>query len=171
MIKSQKNRAAIFLDRDGVINKKPKEHNYVKSWNEFEFLPDSPQAIKLAKDAGFFVIVISNQRGIARGLVNIETIDLIHKNLNITLKQYNTYIDAFYFCPHDTSDNCECRKPRPGLILKAALDFGIDLTHSVFVGDMEVDLEAGIQAGVKTIIMPTNGSLLDVLVNYLNGKK
>ncbi|MBI2596225.1 HAD family hydrolase [Candidatus Daviesbacteria bacterium] len=169
MVKSRKvEKKALFLDRDGVINKKPPEHDYVKSWDEFELLPDVISAVLLARDKGYFVIVISNQRGISRKLMRTEVVDGIHKNLNEILKRNGTYIDAFYLCPHDIPDNCECRKPKPGLIMKAALDFDIDLGKSFYIGDSQTDYQAGVAAGVRTALIETNGSLLHAVKGILN---
>lgn len=150
---------AIFLDRDGVINKKPPEHDYVKSWQEFHLLPDVPEALRLVKDKGFLLIIISNQRGVARGLMTTETVDGIHKRLNSLLENHRTKIDEFYYCPHE-HNQCRCRKPSPNMVLRAVKDFNVDLKESWMIGDSETDQQTGINAGVKTRLIPPNGSLL-----------
>lgn len=145
---------AVFLDRDGVINRKPQEHDYVKSAREFFLLAGSSEAIRLLKEKEYLVVVITNQRGIARGLMTKETVDEIHKIISDA--------DAFYICPHDYKDNCLCRKPKPGLIIEAANDLNIDLNKSIMIGDSENDRKAALKAGISEkniFIIPTNGSL------------
>lgn len=158
---------AIFLDRDGVINKKPLGHTYVSSWEEFMLLPDVSQAVKSAKAAGFKIIVVTNQRGVARGLVSLETVNQIHNRLNEMLKSWGTSIDAFYICPHGFEDRCDCRKPAAGLVLQAATDWEIDISKSWFIGDSESDGQCAKNAGVKFIMMPTDGSLLKSMQEVL----
>jgi histidinol-phosphate phosphatase family protein len=118
---------AIFLDRDGVINKKPVSGKYIVSWEEFKVLPDVVEGIKLIRENNYLPIVATNQRGIAQGLVSYETIQKIHQNLNDYLKGKGTSIEKFYVCPHEYEDNCSCRKPKPGMLLEAASDFDVDL--------------------------------------------
>lgn len=158
---------AVFLDRDGVINKKPPEQDYVKKWDEFFMLSDVENAIKKIKNAGYLVIVITNQRGVARGLMTEETVNGIHESINRELARFGTSIDAFYWCKHNYDDKCDCRKPAPGLILKAAKDLDIDIGKSIFIGDTKTDEECGKNAGIKTYIMPTDGSLLEAIENIL----
>lgn len=154
---------AIFLDRDGVINKKAKEHDYIKNWDEFTLLADVPAAIRLIKDRGYLVIVISNQRGVARSIMTAGAVNKIHKNLNRLLKQHGAKIDAFYWCGHDYEDRCECRKPSPGLVLQAAQDFDIDIKSSWLVGDSEHDRMCARSVGVRYKIIETDGSLMQAV--------
>lgn len=154
---------AIFLDRDGVINKKPPEHDYVKKWDEFVWLPDSKKAIKLMNEKGWLVIIISNQRGIARGLMTEHDVKDINKHMQKDLLRIGAKIDRFYWCGHDYSDNCDCRKPKPGLIIRAARDFDIDLESSWMIGDGDDDIQAGKAAGCKTLKIKTDGSLLSAV--------
>lgn len=160
-------RKAVFLDRDGVINRKPPEQDYVKKWEEFFMLPDVEKAIKKIHDAGYLTIVITNQRGVARGLMTEETVNDIHARINKELEPFGATIDAFYWCKHNYDDNCECRKPKPGLILKAAKELDINLAQSFYIGDTKTDEECGKAAGVRTIIMPTDGSLSDAILKVL----
>ncbi len=149
---------AVFLDRDGVINKKPPEHDYVKSVREFFLLPKSLEAIKHLKEKGYLVVVITNQRGIAKGLMTKEAVDEVHKII--------TDAEAFYVCPHDYVANCSCRKPKPGLILKAVNDLNINLGNSLMIGDSDDDRKAALSAGIlqkNIFIIPTNGSLYKVV--------
>jgi D-glycero-D-manno-heptose 1,7-bisphosphate phosphatase len=153
---------ALFLDRDGIINQKAPEQDYIKSWREFKILPNVPEAIKLAKDHSWLIIAISNQRGIARGLMSKKTVDSIHRRLNEELEKIGTGIDRFYYCPHNYNE-CQCRKPAPGLVLEAIKDFSIDPSKSWLIGDSESDRLCGERAGVKTKIIPVDGSLLEAI--------
>jgi len=143
---------AVFLDRDGVINRKLSEHDYVKKWSEFRFLPNVAEAIKKL-NKNFLVIIVSNQRGIARGIMSKEDVEVINMRMKKELEKRNARIDGIYFCPHDDKDNCNCRKPKPGMLLKAAQDFKIDLKKSYIIGDDFADVEAGKRAGCETILV------------------
>ncbi len=158
----------IFLDRDGVINKKPAEHDYVKSLSEFIILPTVKEALQLIKEKGFVLIIISNQRGVARGLVTLEMIDKIHKHLQDYLGK--NVIHDILLCIHDYEHNCDCRKPAPGLLFQAKEKWDIDLKNSWVIGDSKTDIEAGINAGMnesKLILMPSNGPLVQYVKEIL----
>ena len=142
---------AVFLDRDGVINKKPPEGRYVTHWAEVEFLPGGAEAVKRFREAGFLVVVVSNQRAVAKGLVTGEGLESLHRRMWQELFRGEQGFDAVYYCPHDTDPPCGCRKPQPGMLLTAAKDRGIDLAASWMVGDCESDVEAGRSAGCKTV--------------------
>ena len=144
---------AVFLDRDGVINKKPPEGHYVTRWEEVEFLPGAAEAVKRFRQAGFLVVVVSNQRAVAKGLVTEEGLNSLHRRMWQELFGAGKGFDAVYYCPHDTDPPCRCRKPQPGMLLAAAEDRGIDLAASWMVGDSESDVEAGRRAGCKTIMI------------------
>jgi histidinol-phosphate phosphatase family protein len=150
-MKVNKNKA-VFLDRDGVINKKALKHDYVKKWKEFRFLPHVAEAIRILNKK-FLVIIVSNQRGIARGMMSKEDVELINEKMSRELEKKNARIDGIYFCPHDVKDNCNCRKPKPGMLLRAANDFKINLTESYMIGDDLIDIEAGKRAGCETILV------------------
>lgn len=152
----------ILLDRDGVINKRPKRGDYVKSWNEFVFLPGSIEAIKTLKSKDFKVFVISNQSGIARGKMSEKDLNLIHQNMQKKLKAHGTKIDGIYYCPHGWDDGCSCRKPNPGLLFKASREHFFDLTKSIFIGDDKRDMEAGKKVGCKTILVNAKKSLYQI---------
>lgn len=158
---------AIFLDRDGVINRKPKDHDYVKSWNEFQWLLDAKEAIKLINQSGYLVIVISNQRGVARSLMDSKDVDNINSNINQDLIKIGAKIDRFYWCGHNYVDDCNCRKPKPGLIFQAAKDYEINLQKSWVIGDSDDDIAAGKLAGCKTFKIKTDGSLIEVINKIL----
>lgn len=146
-------RKAVFLDRDGVINRKAPEGDYIKSWDEFEFLPGVKEAIKKLNERGFLVIIVSNQRGIAKGVMTENDLKEIHSRMKSELKSVGAKVDDIYYCPHDVGDNCNCRKPKPGLLLKAAKEWDIELSRSWMIGDQAPDIEAGKRAGCKTILI------------------
>lgn len=162
-------RAAVFLDRDGVINRRPPEHQYVRSTGEFTWLDGSAQAVSRLRAAGFFVVVVSNQRGIARGLVDWRTLGAIEHIIQEELARHGARVDAFYYCPHDREQACDCRKPAPGLLLRAAAEHHLDLGASVMIGDGETDVDAGRAAGCATVRVGarTNSTAADVAVPTL----
>lgn len=155
---------AVFLDRDGVINKK--RTDYVKSINEFIILKDAPAAIKLLNDNNYLVIVITNQSAVNRGYMSEETLENIHHFLRKQLQKKNCRIDAIYFCPHRPDENCDCRKPKTKLISDAIKDFSIDKNFSWFIGDDEKDIQAANNMGIKSIKMKSDDSLLE----HIQGK-
>jgi len=142
---------AAFLDRDGVINRKPPEGQYVTRWEEMQFLPGVAKAISLLMGAGFCIIVVSNQRCVAKGLLTVRELELIHHRMCQELVLAGAVITEVYYCPHETQPPCGCRKPAPGMFLAAARTHEIDLTASWMIGDSDIDVEAGRNAGCKTI--------------------
>jgi len=138
---------AVFFDRDGVINKE--RADYVKNVNELEINPNVAKYIRKLKNGGFLIIVITNQSAVNRGLTTHEDIKEIHLEIQKYMNQHGTTIDSFYYCPHRPTENCECRKPKPGMILKASKDFKIDLSSSWLLGDSDSDIKAAKQAGCK----------------------
>ena len=146
----------VFLDRDGVINRKLPEGQYVTSWQHFHLLPGVPQAIARLNQAGLRVIVVTNQRGIALGLYTAKDVETIHAQLNQLLALSGAHIDAFYFCPHDKRE-CNCRKPLPGLFEQAQKDSPeIQPETSLIIGDSLSDIEFGRNIGMKTIFIEGN---------------
>ena len=158
MIKQNK---AIFLDRDGVLNKN--RDDYVKTLNELDIFPEIGKCIKMINDRNYLAIVITNQSAIARKLTTQNEVEKIHKYIQNFLKKWNAKIDAFYYCPHHPDDNCVCRKPQPGLILQAAHDFNIDLKKSWMIGDHDRDIQSGVNAGCQTIKISSNDSLEKII--------
>lgn len=158
---------AVFLDRDGVINKN--RDDYVKNIKELEIL-DIANPIKKLKDNNFLVVVISNQSAINRGLTNHDNVQQIHYAIQEYLKNNGTQIDAFYYCPHKPDENCSCRKPKPGLFKKASDELDIDLKSSWMIGDRDSDIQAALEAGCKSIKIPENSSLHDAVDSILNSK-
>jgi D-glycero-D-manno-heptose 1,7-bisphosphate phosphatase len=140
-------RAAVFLDRDGVLNRRPPPHQYITSVEALQILPGVAGAVASLRRNGFVPMVVSNQRGVARGLVSREMLTDIERRLG----EAGVEIEEFYYCTHDLDDACDCRKPRPGLLLRAAHDHSLDLQASVMIGDDESDMEAGRAAGCRTI--------------------
>jgi len=156
----------IFLDRDGVINKKAADDDYVKHWGEFEFVPGAVEAVKLLTDAGYQIYIISNQRGIARGLMTEEDLADIHRRMLDEFSRAGGRIAGVYYCPHGKEVNCFCRKPRPGMFFQAAREHHIDLTKAVAIGDSASDQAAGEAAGCRTIIAK-EGDLLKVIQSLI----
>ena len=156
---------AIFIDRDGVIN--VNRYDYVKSWDEFEYLPGAKDAIKLVNGTDRLLIVITNQSPIGRGIFTHETLNEIHKQLLKELSEHGCHIDAIYYCPHHPDDGCDCRKPKPGLILRAAKDLNIDLSTSWMLGDSDSDMAAGRAAGCQVIKVTPDRPLLKIVQDIL----
>ncbi len=144
---------AILLDRDGVINRE--RADYVKCWEEFEVLPGSIAAVARLANIGCPVLVISNQSAIGRGIVSADIVDSIHEQLQRMVEAQGGRIDAFYVCPHRPEDECGCRKPKPGLLLQASSDYGLDMQNCIFVGDAVTDRQAAIAAGCGSILVET----------------
>lgn len=143
----------VFLDRDGVLNEKMPEGQYVTSWNEFRLLPGVAESVAKLSQAGLRVIVVSNQRGIARGLYTASDVDVIHSRLQTLLQAGGGKIDGFYYCPHDKGQ-CNCRKPLPGLFDQAVSDFPeIVAASSAMVGDSLSDIEFGRRLGMLTVFV------------------
>jgi D,D-heptose 1,7-bisphosphate phosphatase len=147
-----KKRKAIFLDRDGVINK---DVGYLSNPDEFELLEGSLEALKILNEKGYLLIVITNQAGIARGYYSKEVLENIHEKMKDLLKRENIVLDNIYYCPHhpDFTGSCNCRKPNPGMILKAQEEFNIDLEQSFIVGDTLNDVQTGINAKCKSVLV------------------
>jgi len=135
-----------------VLNARPPEHEYVTSVDQFAWLPGAREAVVQLKRAGWRVAVVSNQRGVARGLVSPETLAEIERRIQADLGSEGA-IDGFYYCPHDADDGCDCRKPRPGLIARAAAELGVEPGESWMIGDEESDVAAGRAAGCSTILL------------------
>ena len=144
-------RRAILLDRDGVINVKLPQDSYVCTPEEFEFSPGAIEALLLLRSLGFLLIVITNQRGIALGCHNEDDLNKVHEYMRRELLKNGVMLDAIYYCPHDSIEHCECRKPAPGMIFSACRDLELDLANSYMVGDSPSDIEAGRKAGSMTV--------------------
>lgn len=147
---------AVFIDRDGTLNV---EKNYLHTWAEWEWIAGAPDAIKRFNEAGYVVIVTSNQAGVARGFYREQDIDSLHQQVDADLQKQGAHIDAYYYCPHHPEHgevrDCDCRKPEPGMLLRAAAEHDIDLLKSFMIGDKVSDVEAGLNAGVIPILVET----------------
>lgn len=149
-----KKQAAIFLDRDGVIN--ANRDDYVKSWAEFCFLPGSLSALKrLHEQCTLPIVVITNQSAVGRGILRLADLTHIHTNMVNAVTNYGGRIDNIFYCPHHPQANCPCRKPKPGLLYQAAQMLHIHLQTSYIVGDAITDIQAGLAVGCKPILVLT----------------
>lgn len=140
-------RPAAFLDRDGVLNRRIVD-GYVRSPDELEVLPHVAEAIQTLRARGYAIVVVTNQRGIARGLMDEADLARVHAALRARLQAQGATLDAIYHCPHDRDTGCGCRKPAPGMLLQAAREHDLDLGRSVLVGDSPSDVAAGEAAGL-----------------------
>ena len=149
----------VFLDRDGPLNE---EVEYLYRPEDLRFLPGVPEAIKRLNGAGFKVVVITNQAGVARGYYTETDVERLHSYMNRLLEEKGAHIDGFYYCPHhpehgigEYKKDCECRKPKTGMFLRAEKDFPADKEHSFMVGDKLIDVEAGKNYGVRAVLVGT----------------
>ena len=156
---------AIFLDRDGIINYKRKDH--VKNLNEFKIYNGVIEAVKILKNHDYLIIIVTNQSVINRKLLSVRTLNKIHSQLRNDLEENGTFIDAIYFCPHIPEDECRCRKPKPGLLLKALDDFDIDLKNSFMIGDSISDINAARAINCKWILLKNGNYLLPTAKNLI----
>jgi D-glycero-D-manno-heptose 1,7-bisphosphate phosphatase len=153
-----------FLDRDGTINHPAAPGEYIESWDQFRFLPRAPEAIALLRGAGFRIVVVTNQRGIALGRMSEADLEDIHRRMLAELEGAHAFVDAVYHCPHGHGE-CDCRKPQPGMLLRASRELpGVDLERSVMIGDSESDMEAGRRAGCRCVRIGPDRSLYDAAV-------
>lgn len=170
--RSDKKQKAVFLDRDGTLNR---EKGYIVSPDEIELLPGAAEAVHQINKSGMLAILVTNQPQIARGELSFDGLNKIHAKLEYLLSEKSAYLDAVYFCPHHPDKgfrgevpslkiDCDCRKPKDGMLKKAAEEFNIDLSQSYMIGDREKDVAAGIAAGCKKSLMVENGkNLLDLV--------
>jgi D-glycero-D-manno-heptose 1,7-bisphosphate phosphatase len=149
----------VILDRDGIINKKPPKGDYVKNWQEFEFLDGAIEGLKLLTKKGYEFYIVTNQAGIARGLMTEAALKKIHRNMLIKFKEKGIKIKQIYYCPHDWDEGCNCRKPKPGMLFKAASEYNFDLTKAIFIGDDIRDRLTAKFAGCTFVMMKQDGNL------------
>jgi len=144
-------RKCVFFDRDGIVNESPEPGGYVERWEDFKLLPQFVRVLRRVVAAGCAAVVVTNQRGVARGIVPLGEVERIHRNLREQLRtRHGLELVDILCCPHHEGV-CECRKPRPGMLLEAARRHGIDLAASWMVGDSESDVEAGHRAGCRAV--------------------
>jgi D-glycero-D-manno-heptose 1,7-bisphosphate phosphatase len=139
-----------LLDRDGTLNRKPPEGEYVTDSTQLELLPGAAQAVRELNRAGVRVAVVTNQRGIALGRLDDDGLRRVHETLQARLGDAGAWVEAFYHCPHEVGA-CDCRKPAPGLLARAAREFGAEPGETVMIGDAETDVEAGRRFGALTV--------------------
>ncbi|MFQ5632864.1 MAG: D-glycero-beta-D-manno-heptose 1,7-bisphosphate 7-phosphatase [bacterium] len=154
-----KSKSVVFLDRDGTINE---EVNYLSTIEQFKFIDGAVDAIRLLNEAGLLAILITNQAGVARGYYDEDRVAKIHDFMEKQLQRSGARLDGIYYCPHHPTAglgkykiDCQCRKPNPGLLEKAAADLHIDLSKSYVIGDKISDLQAGLAVGCRTILVRT----------------
>lgn len=169
-ISSQKNKA-VFLDRDGVINE---ERCYVHRIEDFKLLPYATEGMRVLAAAGYKLIVVSNQAGIARGYYGLSDVEKLHLHMSGILLEQGVYLDAIYYCPHHPAGKintyavtCDCRKPEAGMLFRAAHELDLDLKTSILVGDKSSDLEAGRRAGLSQVILVESGHVVDDVTRQL----
>jgi len=150
----------VFLDRDGTINRDSPD--YIKSREEFEFLPGSIEAINNLTHHGFVIIVVTNQSGVPRKLISSIELEFIHNMMALTVALNGGEIKDVFYCPHMPEDGCDCRKPEPGLIYQAREKYEIDLTAAVMVGDSVKDIECARRAGCGRTVLVKSGQKDDV---------
>jgi len=142
----------VFFDRDGIVNQTPGA-GYVERWEDFHLLPEFVDILRIVTGLGYSAVIVTNQRGVARRCMTAETVGDMHRRLRVILKEeHGLELLDIRVCPHDR-DSCECRKPKPGMILDAARLHGIDLSRSWMIGDTPGDAEAGHAAGCRTILV------------------
>ena len=143
---------AVFLDRDGTIIM---EENCSSDPKTIRLLPTSASAIKLFRNNGFKIFVVTNQSGVGRGYFSLEDVNAVNKQVLYLLKKEDAYVEKIYFCPHHPKDNCECRKPKPGMLNQAKKEFDIDLSQSYMIGDRTEDIKLGKGVGLQTVLVLT----------------
>ena len=161
---------AIFFDRDGVLNE---EVGYLWQIDKFKWIDGARDAIRFCNERGLLAIVVTNQSGIARGLYMAREVDNLHDFMQRSLSEVGAHVDGFYYCPHhpDFSGECSCRKPKPGLIVRACENFKINPAQAILFGDSERDIAAARAAGLRAGIFFTGGNLLEAIkVNFKEGE-
>lgn len=158
-------RKAVFLDRDGVLNRE--RIDYVKSPKELEMLAGIDAPIRRMRDNDYLIVVVTNQSVVGRGLITEEDLKRINDKMRAELESRGCHLDGVYYCPHTPEDGCSCRKPKPGLILRAAGELGIDLENSWLIGDQDSDVEAARRAGCRGIKVPSNDNGLEMGANQI----
>ncbi len=162
---------AVFLDRDGVLNRNSGRSRYVRDWSEFVWIPGAIKAVAQLKQAGYTIILISNQAGVGSGQMKTEDLAEIEHHMQEDLQRAGGAIDAAYYCLHRPDAGCECRKPKPGLLHQAQKDFALSFPETCFIGDDLKDLQAGAVVGCPTYIVSESMSILDIVEKHILRKK
>lgn len=161
-------RRAVFIDRDGVICRN--RDDYVKSWEEFVFLPGALEALARLACLDLYIVVITNQSAINRGIVSAEVVQDINARMVRAIEAAGGRIDQVMYCPHRPDEQCNCRKPQPGLLLIAANDLGVDLSQSYLVGDAETDVQAARAVGCRRYLVLTGLGRRHLIRCLIHGK-
>jgi histidinol-phosphate phosphatase family protein len=146
---------AIFLDRDGVLI-----HNrthYVRSWEDVKIYPSTLKSLSILANSDYKIIILSNQSAVGRGLMSLQTMNDVNDRLISIIKKSGGRVDAVFICPHAPENNCNCRKPKPGLVFEAKKEFALDLENSWLVGDALTDLQTGLNSGIKNLVLVESG--------------
>ena len=143
---------AVFMDRDGTVSE---EVGYMYHTGLFRPFPWTSEAVRKINDSGMKAIITTNQSGIGRGYFPEDRVHDVHAILNAELRRHDAFLDAIYFCPHTPEDNCECRKPKPGMLLRAARELNIDLSRSFMIGDRYLDVRTADAVGVRSVLVCT----------------
>jgi D-glycero-D-manno-heptose 1,7-bisphosphate phosphatase len=164
-------RPAIILDRDGVLNEKAPRAQYVRTWAEFKWLPGVKESLRRLNEAGFRVIIVSNQAGVARGAMTENDLHDIHHHMVKEIEASGGRVEAIYYCPHDWDAGCACRKPKPGMLFQAQHDFNLDLSRTVFIGDDERDGQAADAAGCLSALVSDKRTLAEIVGEVIANSK
>lgn len=163
---------AVFLDRDGVLNV---DVDYLYKIDDFQWVDEAPEALVYLVKQGYHLFVVTNQSGIARGYYTVDDMQQLHAHMQQELQKYGAQIERFYYCPHhkegkiaEYAIECDCRKPKPGMLLQALAEYAIDKKQSFLIGDSKRDIEAAQAAGIKGYLF-TGGSLLHFVQNIIKG--
>jgi D-glycero-D-manno-heptose 1,7-bisphosphate phosphatase len=160
-------RPTVFIDRDGTLNVRPPRAEYVRSYDEFQWLNGAREALTLLTESGYRVLVVTNQAGVARRALSEHQLVEIHRRMSRDAAASGGRIDGVYYCPHDWDAQCDCRKPAPGMLHRAQRDFHLDLSRVVFIGDDPRDAEAADAAGCPSMLVSEQRSLLDVATELI----
>lgn len=155
----------LILDRDEVINVMPSGMKYIKTPNDVKLKDINIEGLKSLRDLNLRIIVASNQRGVGLGTMTNLEVDSVNKSINNKLSKHGLKVEKFFYCPHQNLDECNCRKPKPGLLYAAAKEFKIILSNCIFIGDMPSDCYAGLRAGCKTILLSNEEPDLEFIKN------
>lgn len=160
-----------FLDRDGTLNVRAPKACYIERPEDFIWLDGAKEAVKLLDQSGYITILISNQPGIARGNLTVDTLNKIHDKMQNDLADIGTKIDYIYYCPHNWDDGCECRKPNPGMLFQAQKDLSLNLPKCILFGDDERDIEAATRANCPSVLVSNDYPLIEAVKDYIKVKK
>ena len=160
----------VFLDRDGTLNVRPPRACYIETPDDFVWLPGAKEAVRRLKEAGYLLILVSNQPGIARGNLTEKILGAIHEKMQADLADIGAKIDHIYYCPHNWDEGCACRKPKPGLFFNAQKELSLDLTKCIMIGDDERDITAGEAAGCRCMLVSEQYPLIDAVNDILQGE-